>query len=81
MSKRWKFQISRGLFFAIFIMGFNALSRLKEDNFWEQFTSPRFYIAFVVLLIVCVFGIGYFDWQRVNGKETWAEIFGRKKNN
>jgi len=69
MNERWKYQIKTGGFWGIFMTVFNVLFELKQVSFLEQISKPTFYIRLVILVILGIFVLGYFNWKAKLKKE------------
>jgi glucan phosphoethanolaminetransferase (alkaline phosphatase superfamily) len=69
MNERWKYQIKTGGFWGIFMTVFTILFELKQVSFLEQISKPTFYIRLVVLVILGIFVLGYFNWKGKLKKE------------
>lgn len=84
-SKRWKYQISSGFLFAIYLTFITSFINNKEP-FLEQIKSLRFYYQFFGNLLLGIFIIGYLAWKGNDEKSdwnSWSALFkriGLKKN-
>lgn len=63
MSDRWKYQITQGLFWAIFTTFFITLIDIYETSFKEVILTKIFYIRIIFFLFFGIFGIGYYSWK------------------
>ena len=63
MSERWKYQITMGSIWGVFMTVFNVLFDIKEIPFSEQVATPNFYFRAVAYILVVVFVLGYFTWK------------------
>ena len=69
MSKRWKYQIKHGLFYAVIMAVIIGLFEMQNNTLAEIFFTQRFALKFVVLLLVGIFLIGYLNWRELQKKQ------------
>jgi len=64
MSERWKYQLRTGLPFGIILPIGLSLFEWFYTPFNEVFFTPKFFIRFLIFLVVGVFGVGYANWRK-----------------
>jgi len=69
MSERWKYQITTGGSWGLFMTLLMAFFESEKTSFLAQLFTWQFYFRLIAFLITGIFILGYFTWK-AKTKET-----------
>ncbi len=66
MSEKWKYQLRMGIIWGLFMSVFNLLFNLQSQSLVQQLQSSGFYVRAVLFIVVGVFVLGNYNWNKKN---------------
>ena len=66
MGEKWKYQLKMGIIWGLFMSVFNLLFNLQSQPLVQQLQSSGFYVRAVLFIVVGVFVLGNYNWNKKN---------------